>query len=182
MMRKNKMSQVFPQAVETLPLGKQEHVYSKSTMPWLLMTWRGKKPGISSHGIDPFLPNYFTLRNRSVFLIFFFSFLIINVYARVIAYQVVWWDITRALKSLRLIYESSGAHKMCCTGTLRGYQDSNPTNGRQMARPTVHAQHSPRADSTFAPSQWETALLCNDVSHWRGASLESALPTVSSFK
>ena len=32
-----------------------------------------------------------------------------------------------------------------------------------------------RADSRFAPSQWETALLCNDVSHWLSASLESAL-------
>ena len=32
-----------------------------------------------------------------------------------------------------------------------------------------------RADSRLAPSQWETALLCNDVSHWLGASLESAL-------
>ena len=32
-----------------------------------------------------------------------------------------------------------------------------------------------RADSRFAPSQWETALLCNGVSHWLGASLESAL-------
>ena len=32
-----------------------------------------------------------------------------------------------------------------------------------------------RADSRFAPSQWERALLCNDVSHWLGASLESAL-------
>ena len=31
-----------------------------------------------------------------------------------------------------------------------------------------------RADSRFAPSQWETALLCNNVSHWLGASLESA--------
>ena len=31
-----------------------------------------------------------------------------------------------------------------------------------------------RADSRFVPSQWETALLCN-VSHWLGASLESAL-------
>ena len=29
-----------------------------------------------------------------------------------------------------------------------------------------------RDDSRFAPSQWETALLCNDVSHWLGASLE----------
>ena len=31
-----------------------------------------------------------------------------------------------------------------------------------------------RADSRFAPSQWETALLCNDVSHWLGANLETA--------
>ena len=32
-----------------------------------------------------------------------------------------------------------------------------------------------RADSMFAPSQWETGLLCNDVSHWLDASLKSAL-------
>ena len=32
-----------------------------------------------------------------------------------------------------------------------------------------------RADSRFVPNQWETGLLCNDVSHWLGASLESAL-------
>ena len=32
-----------------------------------------------------------------------------------------------------------------------------------------------RADSRFAPRQWETALLCNGVSHWLGASLKSAL-------
>ena len=32
-----------------------------------------------------------------------------------------------------------------------------------------------RADSRLAPSQWETALLCNDVSYWLGANLESAL-------
>ena len=31
------------------------------------------------------------------------------------------------------------------------------------------------ADYKFAPSQWETVLLCNDVSHWLGASLQSAL-------
>ena len=34
------------------------------------------------------------------------------------------------------------------------------------------------ADSRFAPSQWETSLLCNDVSHWPGASLESVLDIV----
>ena len=31
----------------------------------------------------------------------------------------------------------------------------------------------------FVPSQWETALLCNDASHWLGASLESALNKMS---
>ena len=33
-------------------------------------------------------------------------------------------------------------------------------------------------DSRFAPSQWETTLLCNGVSHCLGASLESALDTI----
>ena len=32
-----------------------------------------------------------------------------------------------------------------------------------------------RADSRFAPSQWETVLLCNAGFHWLGANLESAL-------
>ena len=31
------------------------------------------------------------------------------------------------------------------------------------------------ADSRFVPSQWETASLCNVVSHWLAAKLESAL-------
>ena len=35
-----------------------------------------------------------------------------------------------------------------------------------------------RTDPKFAPSQRETALLCNDVSHWLGASLESAMQVV----
>ena len=39
----------------------------------------------------------------------------------------------------------------------------------------TEVDHKHRADSRFAPSQWETALLCNDISHWLGASLESAL-------
>ena len=32
-----------------------------------------------------------------------------------------------------------------------------------------------RGDSRFAPNQWETALFCNDVSHWLSTSLELAL-------
>ena len=36
-----------------------------------------------------------------------------------------------------------------------------------------------RADSRFAPSQWETALLCNDVSHWLSALSDRWLSPVS---
>ena len=32
-----------------------------------------------------------------------------------------------------------------------------------------------KANYRFVPSQWETVLLCNDVSRWLGASLESAI-------
>ena len=39
---------------------------------------------------------------------------------------------------------------------------------------TLQVMHH-RADTRFGTSQWETALLCNDVSRWLGASLESAL-------
>ena len=38
----------------------------------------------------------------------------------------------------------------------------------------AHIQRD-RVDFRFAPSQWETALLCNDVSHWLGTKLELAL-------
>ena len=38
-----------------------------------------------------------------------------------------------------------------------------------------------RADSRFAPSQWEMVLLCNAVSHWLGASLESSLSVFSKY-
>ena len=31
------------------------------------------------------------------------------------------------------------------------------------------------ADSRFASSPWETVLLCNDVTHWQDANLESAI-------
>ena len=37
-----------------------------------------------------------------------------------------------------------------------------------------------KADSRFAPSQWETLLQSNAVSHWLSANLESALEFVSS--
>ena len=36
-----------------------------------------------------------------------------------------------------------------------------------------------RADSRFAPNQWETSLQSNDVSHWLGENLESALYVIN---
>ena len=35
-----------------------------------------------------------------------------------------------------------------------------------------------RADSRFGPSQWEMELPCNNVSHWLGASLDSAVADI----
>ena len=40
-----------------------------------------------------------------------------------------------------------------------------------------HLKGFSRADSRFAPSQWEMSLQSNAISHWLGASLESALYT-----
>ena len=40
---------------------------------------------------------------------------------------------------------------------------------------TVLESFNAFSESRFAPSQWETALQSNDVSHWLGANLDSAL-------
>ena len=42
-----------------------------------------------------------------------------------------------------------------------------------------HDQTISRVDSRLAPSQWETSLQSNAVSHWLGANLESALSFVA---
>ena len=41
------------------------------------------------------------------------------------------------------------------------------------------AKHELTADSRLAPSQWETWLQSNAVSHWLGANLESVLTNSS---
>ena len=45
-----------------------------------------------------------------------------------------------------------------------------------LAHFTLEKNRHYRADSRFAPSQWETALLCNDVSHWLGARIDDVRP------
>ena len=41
--------------------------------------------------------------------------------------------------------------------------------------PGINDSCDTRADSRLAPSQWETSLQSSNVSHWLGASLDSAL-------
>ena len=48
-------------------------------------------------------------------------------------------------------------------------------NVLRLAVLTIRHQRYFRSDSRLAPSQWETALQSNAVSHWLGANLESAL-------
>ena len=48
-------------------------------------------------------------------------------------------------------------------------------SGVEKSSKDATSQHQSIADSRFAPSQWETSLQSNVVSHWLGASLESAL-------
>ena len=56
----------------------------------------------------------------------------------------------------------------------RGSEDHNDKRSEEPSRLYWKIQHF-RADSRSAPSQWEMVLLCNDVSHWFGVNLESAL-------
>ena len=49
--------------------------------------------------------------------------------------------------------------------------------GRKSLRCPAGTASKHRADSRFVASQWETELLCNNVSHWLSVSLESALQT-----
>ena len=81
------------------------------------------------------------------------------------------------MKSLRFFSQMTGR-----TRTRRTTQLTN--NGYEVS---LLSSADTRADSRFAPSQRETTLLCNDVSHWLGANvvshwlgenLESALDTI----
>ena len=53
-----------------------------------------------------------------------------------------------------------------CTACAEGSECPDPRYGKPLYI---------RADSRLAPSQWETSLRSNAISHWLGANLESAL-------
>ena len=82
---------------------------------------------------------------------------------------------------VRLSFQESSLFTEFTNQSNRLYCHIGMTNDRPYQEsviiPTLSTMGETRADSRFAPSQWETALLCNDVSHWLGASLESVLET-----
>ena len=72
------------------------------------------------------------------------------------------------IASLSLVFLHKDCYlRLCKRGTIRNIHYETSHVSMNMA--------NIRADSRFAPSQGETALLCNDVSHWLGISLESAM-------
>ena len=58
---------------------------------------------------------------------------------------------------------------------------STPT-GKHIAWDILWIKFIFRADSRLAPSQWETSLQSNAVSHWLGANLESSLILLCSIQ
>ena len=74
---------------------------------------------------------------------------------------------TAELKHMQAWWNWETAH---LTGDFRSYL--------RLLWDGLNKKNSIRADSRFAPSQWGMALLCNNVSHWLDASLESALSMV----
>ena len=97
------------------------------------------------------------------------------------AVRAVQWDCERVLSVSR------GCQAACCAGDPRGvgWQASDhdiecPQEHKLQERQLHNAILM--TDSRFAPSQWETALLYNDVSHWLSANLKSALILVGSHQ
>ena len=84
-----------------------------------------------------------------------------------LCYLTVWMAVIKISLSHTLINRiHAGVDKQCDVCFIRTYR---------LRSVYQHGPYDIRADSRFAPSQWETALLCNDVSHWLIASLESAM-------
>ena len=85
-----------------------------------------------------------------------------------------------SLKPFHVNKRGPGGH--CCgcyLGTLSLF--STTANRLAVTQTTYHYMGIFRADSRLAPSQWETSLQSNAVSHWLGANLESALYICSGY-
>ena len=121
---------------------------------------------------QPFLTFYFFLyktlgRNQANVTCVLFNLIKIMKYVNI---QNI-WRIMHVLGAL-LEFVDNGSVRTNFTHILQGCF-TVPGASMQL----LGAKEAPinRADYRFAPSQWETPLLCNDISHWLDASLESAL-------
>ena len=77
------------------------------------------------------------------------------------------------ITSLRFVWAESNFHRIWIT-MVKSFVTWAPRSETFTACPELI-----RADSRFAPSQCETLLQSNAVSHWLGANLESALTDCS---
>ena len=87
----------------------------------------------------------------------------------------------RCFQKWIIIQESSDLSMLPCIILYCEYKfGSVVTSQIHYSTETSHGGRIYWADTSFAPCQWETALLCNDFSHWLGANLESI--SICSFK
>ena len=115
-------------------------------------------------------------------------FLIVNTCTKLLAfYWITFKPITWGIIQDKSTLTTTDNHGLQCLmaslATKYMYQaisdfiDTMSTTSKHSPLP-CHIWTLLRSDSRFASSQWEKALLCNDVSHWLGANLESSLITL----
>ena len=125
----------------------------------------------------------------------------INAKTMRVRYSSHYWNGSHHCSELQpLVWAQAAVHQFLSTKVIKGYsstchkqQDRNFSHGERMLNmgwyvmkwQTMVEMHGCkryniqcRADSRLAPSQWETPLQSNAVSHWLGANLESALQCV----
>ena len=66
-------------------------------------------------------------------------------------------------------------NERCCIVTLPLTARAHTQNDPWVTSLLHQTNDFIRADSRFAPSQWEMPLQCNGISHWLGANLDSSL-------
>ena len=99
------------------------------------------------------------------------KFILIEDMSIILDYYRCWWPGIKASAAIVLTQLSLNCPVSIMIYNNLGFLDDISSVCAVIGNPTmIH-----RADFRFLPSQWETALLCNAVPHWLGASLESAL-------
>ena len=95
----------------------------------------------------------------------------------ILDYQRLQWFVPGGSRGLVLSLKqyTNNSSTNAFTGLLLGLCPAIMRRGYFVTTSLIGWVQTQRADTRFAPSHWETALLCNGISHWLGANLESAL-------